>query len=152
MVLSVGAAWLFSQARNQALWEGTLAIAAAASVATLTLHMWRTARRMKQEIEGHLQSSALKDGRAAFVGVFMFTLLMIAREEMETALLMGTLFFQRLPMEVVFGAVGGTTCAAGIAWLWSRNGHRVNLSLFFQVTAVFLLVFVVQLVIYGFHE
>jgi high-affinity iron transporter len=28
----------------------------------------------------------------------------------------------------------------------------VNLALFFQVTAVFLLVFVVQLVIYGFHE
>ena len=31
-------------------------------------------------------------------------------------------------------------------------GHRVNLGLFFQVTAVFLLVFVVQLLIYGFHE
>jgi high-affinity iron transporter len=28
----------------------------------------------------------------------------------------------------------------------------VNLGLFFQVTAVFLLVFVVQLLIYGFHE
>jgi high-affinity iron transporter len=28
----------------------------------------------------------------------------------------------------------------------------VNLSLFFQVTAVFLAVFVLQLIIYGFHE
>jgi high-affinity iron transporter len=28
----------------------------------------------------------------------------------------------------------------------------VNLGLFFQVTAVFLFVFVIQLVIYGFHE
>ena len=36
--------------------------------------------------------------------------------------------------------------------MWSRYGHRVNLALFFQVTAVFLLVFVVQLLIYGFHE
>ena len=36
--------------------------------------------------------------------------------------------------------------------LWSRYGHRVNLGLFFQVTAIFLLVFVVQLLIYGFHE
>ena len=41
---------------------------------------------------------------------------------------------------------------AFVAWLWSRYGHRVNLALFFQVTAVFLLVFVVQLLIYGFHE
>ena len=39
-----------------------------------------------------------------------------------------------------------------MAWLWSRYGHRVNLGVFFQVTAVFLLVFVVQLLIYGFHE
>ena len=46
----------------------------------------------------------------------------------------------------------GTVSAASVAWLWSRYGHRVNLALFFQVTAVFLLVFVVQLLIYGFHE
>ena len=39
-----------------------------------------------------------------------------------------------------------------MAWLWSRYGHRVNLARFFQVTAIFLLVFVVQLFIYGFHE
>ena len=50
------------------------------------------------------------------------------------------------------GAAAGVLCAAFVAWLWSRYGHRVNLALFFQVTAVFLAVFVVQLVIYGFHE
>ena len=42
--------------------------------------------------------------------------------------------------------------AAFIAFLWSRYGHRVNLARFFQVTAIFLLIFVVQLLIYGFHE
>ena len=47
---------------------------------------------------------------------------------------------------------GWVFVAAFIAFLWSRFGHRVNLSRFFQVTAVFLAVFVVQLVIYGFHE
>ena len=36
--------------------------------------------------------------------------------------------------------------------MWSRYGYRVNLARFFQVTAIFLLVFVVQLLIYGFHE
>jgi high-affinity iron transporter len=71
---------------------------------------------------------------------------------METALLMGTLLFQQMPMSIVTGAVIGTLSAAVVAWLWSRYGHRVNLALFFQVTAVFLLVFVVQLLIYGFHE
>ena len=152
IVISIGAAFLFQRAANHALWEGVLAILAAVSVATLTVHMWRTARRIKKDIEGHLSSETLKTGTAAFVGVFLFTLLMITREGMETALLMGTLLFQQSSMAIIIGASIGTVTAAFVAWLWSRYGHRVNLGLFFQVTAVFLLIFVVQLVIYGFHE
>jgi high-affinity iron transporter len=153
IVLSVAAAWLFYQARNQALWEGVLALAAAVSVASLTVHMWRHAKRIKRDIEGHLQTSTMKSGTAAFAGVFLFTLLMITREGMETALLLGTLVFQmKAPMEMIIGAVGGMVLAGFVASLWSRYGHRVNLGLFFQVTAVFLMVFVVQLLIYGFHE
>ena len=152
VVLSVAAGWLFFQAKNQALWEGILALAAAVSVASLTVHMWRHARRIKKDIEGHLQTSAMKSGTAAFAGVFLFTLLMITREGMETALLMGTLVFQMRAIDMVLGAVAGMAVAAFVASLWSRYGHRVNLGLFFQVTAVFLMIFVVQLLIYGFHE
>jgi high-affinity iron transporter len=152
VLLSVVAAWLFQQASNQALWEGVLALVAAVSVASLTVHMWRTARRIKREIEDHLAVSALKTGSAAFAGVFLFTLLMISREGMETALLMGTLLFQIKAADIIAGAFAGTACAALVAWMWSRYGHRVNLGLFFQVTAIFLMVFVVQLLIYGFHE
>jgi high-affinity iron transporter len=152
VLLSIGAAYLFQQASNQALWEGILAIVAAISVASLTVHMWRTAKKIKSEIEGHLRASTDKTGPAAWMGVFLFTLLMISREGMETALLMGTLLTQVQAMTIISGAVAGTLAAAGVAMLWSRYGHRVNLALFFQVTAIFLLVFVAQLLIYGFHE
>ena len=152
VAISSGAAYLFSQASNQALWEGVLGLVAAVSVASLTVHMWRTARRVKVDIEGHLMTSTMKTGRAAFFGVFAFTLLMITREGMDTALLMGTLLFQVQSASIIGGATVGILSAATVAWLWSRYGHRVNLGLFFQVTAVFLMVFVLQLVIYGFHE
>ena len=152
ILMSIAAAWLFQRASNQALWEGVLALVAAVLVASLIIHMWRHAKRLKREIEGKLQESALKTGAAAFAGVFIFTLLMISREGMETALLMGTLLFQIRATDIVLGAVAGTGSAAAVAWLWSKYGHRVNLGLFFQVTAVFLMVFVVQLLIYGFHE
>jgi high-affinity iron transporter len=154
ILLSICAAYFFQRARNQSLWEGVLALAAAVSVASLTVHMWRTAKRIKHDIEGRLHDVAIGTGTRAFLGVFAFTLLMISREGMETALLMGTLMFQSgmQSMDLISGAVGGTLSAAFVAWLWSRYGHRVNLGLFFQVTAVFLLVFVVTLVIYGFHE
>jgi high-affinity iron transporter len=152
VLLSIGAAVLFQRAANQALWEGVLALVAAGLVATLIVHMWRHARRLKSEIETQLALSATKVGSRAFVGVFLFTLLMITREGMETAMLMGTLLFQVQAMDVIGGAVASTVCAAAVAWLWSRYGHRVNLGVFFQVTAVFLAVFVVQLLIYGLHE
>jgi high-affinity iron transporter len=152
LVVSVAAAMLFQRANNQALWEGILALTAAVLVASLIVHMWRHAKRMKKEIEAHLESSAMKVGRRAAIGVFLFTLLMITREGMETALLMGTLMFQEAGTNILIGAVAGTLCAAFVAWLWSKYGHRVNLALFFQVTALFLAVFVVQLLIYGFHE
>jgi high-affinity iron transporter len=152
VVLSVVAGWLFASASNQALWEGILALVAAVSVASLTVHMWRTARRIKGEIEGRLQQQAQLQGGKAWLGVFLFTLLMISREGMETALLMGTLIFQVRALDIIIGAAAGTLVAALVAWMWSRYGHRVNLGLFFQVTAIFLLIFVVQLLIYGFHE
>src|SRR3990167_4925495 len=152
VVLSAAAGILLAQANNQALWEAVLAVTAAVLVASLTVHMWRAGRRMKREIEGRLEASSIKAGRAAFLGVFAFTLLMITREGMETALLMNSLLFQVRSMQIVSGAAAGTLAAAFVAWLWSRYGYRVDLSRFFQVTAVFLLVFVVQLLIYGFHE
>src|SRR3990170_2610904 len=66
ILISVGAAFLFQRASNQALWEGVLAIVAAISVASLTVHMWRTSRRIKRDIEGHLHTSSLRQGTAAF--------------------------------------------------------------------------------------
>ena len=152
IVVSIAAGVALSTARNQALWEGILGIVAALLVASLTIHMWRAGRHMKKDIEGKLAASSVKTGPAALWGVFLFTLLMISREGMETAMLMNALLFQAHKIDIASGAIAGTLIAAFVAFLWSRYGHRVNLARFFQVTAVFLLVFVVQLLIYGFHE
>lgn len=149
---SIALGVVLQRAMNQALWEAVLAFVAAVLVATLIVHMWRIGRKIKAQIEGRLESSAVKAGRAAFLGVFGFTVLMIAREGMETALLMNALLFQVRSPLIISGAIGGTALAAFAAWLWSKYGHRVNLARFFQVTAVFLGVFVIQLLIYSFHE
>ena len=147
-VSALGGVLLFNSL-NQEWLDGPLALVAAASVTWMIVHMWRTGRRMKGDIEGHLQASTARPGTAAFTGVFLFTLLMISREGMETALLLMQLHRTQYLMA---GAALGSVAAAGVAFLWSRYGHRVNLSLFFQATAIFLFVFVVQLVIRGVHE
>ncbi len=147
------AGYLFSLASNRSLWEGTLAVVAALLVASLVVHMMRVARTLKIRIQERLNRSAeAATTRAAWLGVFTFIVLMVTREGMETALLLGTLLFQMKALQIFMGAVSGLLAAALVALLWSRYGHRVDLRRFLQVTAVFLLVFVVQLLIYGVHE
>jgi high-affinity iron transporter len=153
IVIAVGVSalggYLLYHAANQEWLDGPLAMIAAVSVTWMVVHMWRAGRRMKGDIESHLRESSIKPGAAAFAGVFLFTLLMVTREGVETALLLMQL---RETVHLALGAAIGVAGAAGVAWLWSRYGHRVNLALFFQVTAIFLFVFVVQLLIGGTHE
>jgi len=149
IAISALGGYVLYNAANQEWLDGPLAMVAAISVTWMVVHMWRAGRRMKGDIESHLRESSVKPGAAAFAGVFLFTLLMVTREGVETALLLMQL---RETVHLVLGAAIGVAGAAAIAWLWSRYGHRVNLALFFQVTAIFLFVFVVQLVIAGTHE
>lgn len=144
---------LFQVAFNQAFWEGIFSLVAAVFVGSLTVHMWRTARTIKKDIEIRLEVASTKEhGAGAYWAVFLFTILMISREGIETALLLSSLMFQVAARPMFIGAILGVLAAAMMAFLWTRFGYRVNLSRFFQVTAIFLLVFVVQLLIYSFHE
>ena len=147
-VSAIGGYLLFNAA-NQEWLEGPLALIAAISVLTLTVHMWRAGRQIKGDIEGHLKTSTERAGAAAMTGVFLFTLLMIGREGVETALLLMQL---HATPNLATGAAIGVLAAASVAWVWSRFGHRLNLGLFFQTTAIFLFVFVMQLLIQGVHE
>ncbi len=152
VILSVAAGVLLGQAANYALWEGVLGSAAAVMVATLTIHMLSAGKRMRRDIEKGLERRMGRAGAAEALGVFLFTAFMVTREGMETALLFVSLLFQVRSARAIAGAVLGVGLAAVIAWLWSRFGHRVQLGRFLQVTAAFLLVFVVQLSVYSFHE
>jgi len=150
---SAAAGYAFSFARNQALWEGLLAAVAAVLVASLVVHMLRIGRELPGRIRARLAEAAGSESDAtAWLGVLLFTVLMITREGMETALLLGTLAFQMKAANLLAGALGGLAAAALVSVLWARYGHRVDLRRFLQVTALFLLLFVVQLAIYAVHE
>src|SRR6266542_1964681 len=59
--------YLLFHAANQERFEGPLALVAAVSVSWLVVHMWRSGRHMKREIEGRLSDSTVKPGAGAFV-------------------------------------------------------------------------------------
>ena len=147
-VASIGLGFLLRSV-NQPLWEGVLALAAAALTSTFVIHLWRTAPRIKERMESQIEWHAAREtSTLAWLGVFGFTILMITREGMETALML----IQVRQAGFWLGCGLGLLCAAALASLWARFGHRVNLRRFFQVTGLFLLLFSIQIVFYAIHE
>lgn len=153
VLLSAVASYFFSKADNKPLWEGLLALVAAVLVISMTIYMLRAAKHMRTQIGQGIEAAlANRSAKAGWWGVFAFVLLMITREGMETALVLSTLAMERGSEALFAGAVFGVLGAAALAWAWARYGRRVNLARFFQVTAIFLLLFSLQLVIYAVHE
>ena len=111
--------------------------------------MWRTGPKVQEKMRNRLGALSSRSSRlAAVAGVFLFTFLMITREGMETALML----LQVHNSQMISGALLGLCAAGGFAWAWARFGHLINVKRFFQVTGIFLLLFMVQVGIYSFHE
>ena len=134
------------------LWEGALALLAMFLVLSCTVHIMRHGKRMAQHIREHVDANAAAGTKGAFVGVFLFTVLMIGREGIETATMLAALSSQASMRQFLWGGIGGVALAALLAFAWLRYGRRVNLGRFFQITAVFMVLFSLQLGIYAFHE
>ena len=134
---------------NEALREAILGAIAVLMVGTLVIHMWRSGPKIQQRMREKLSAVSSKSSRvAAIAGVFLFTFLMITREGMETALML----MQVKDPNVINGALLGLGAAILFAIGWAKFGHLINVKRFFQVTSIFLLLFMVQVAIYSFHE
>jgi high-affinity iron transporter len=134
---------------NEALREGVLGVVAMLMVGTLVIHMWRNGAEIRNKMYQRLNTLSSKSSRfLAFAGVFVFTFLMITREGMETALML----MQIRDPQLVTGMLLGLSAAGLFAIAWARFGHLLNIKRFFQVTGIFLLLFMLQVGIYSFHE
>ena len=134
---------------NESLREAVLGLVAIVMVATLVIHMWRTGPKLKERMQQRLNAVSSRTSRlAALAGVFLFTFLMITREGMETALMLLQVHNPRM----ISGALLGLCGAGGLTWAWARYGHLINVKRFFQVTGIFLLLFMAQVAVYTFHE
>lgn len=134
---------------NEAMREGVLGLIAMVMVGTLVVHMWRTGPKLRQRMHERLGEMSSKTSRvAAAAGVFLFTFLMITREGMETALML----MQVRDQQLVTGALLGLGAAVLFALAWTKFSHLINIKRFFQVTGIFLLLFMLQVGIYSFHE
>ncbi len=152
LVVSATTGWHVAELAEDPIWEGTLAMIAGVMVASFTFFVMKSAKNIKRNITEIMSKQADKTGVWAVVGVFTFTVLMIAREGMETALMLGAISVQENAMNMWVGAGLGILSVVLIGWLWMTQSNRINLKLFMQVTGIFLILFAIDLFIYGVHE
>ena len=153
VLLSAVLGWVLSQAGAMSpAAEGVMALVAFAAVIWCVVHMRRAGRTMGREIADRMAQASVLQGTRGKVAVFVFALFMVGREGVETATMIAALARSAELGYMAWGGAAGLGLAAAIAWAWSRYGRAVDLGRFFRVTAWFMGIFALQLLVYAFHE
>jgi high-affinity iron transporter len=129
---------------------GSLSVIAVGLVTWMVFWMRRTARHLKAELHGKLDS-ALSTGTVALV---VTAFLAVGREGLETALFVWTSVRAAgdgSPRPLI-GAGLGLATAVFLGWLFYRGALRINLAKFFTWTGGMLVVVAAGVLAYGFHD
>jgi high-affinity iron transporter len=149
----VGAYALYRFAVNEELFEGVLYLGSALLVASMAIWMWRHAPAIAGEVRGSLgRILERRAGVAAWTGVFLFTFLMVLREGIETVAFLSAISLGSGGVWAFLGAALGLVLAVLFGVLFTRGVWRVDLRRFFAITGLALAIFVVQLLLNGYHE
>ncbi|WP_078966090.1 iron uptake transporter permease EfeU [Streptomyces sp. WM6378] len=131
---------------------GSLSIVAVGLVTWMVFWMRRTARHLKTELHGKLDS-ALRMGTGALVAT---AFLAVGREGLETALFVWTSVHaagsENGTSEPMIGALLGLATAVFLGWLFYRGALKINLAKFFTWTGGMLVVVAAGVLAYGVHD
>jgi len=151
LAVSAGIAWLATRVTwNEELAEGIAELVGAAMVVSLVVWMWRSAPRMREEIEAGMGRAAEAGGSIS--GVFVFAFAMVLREGVETAIFLSAARFNSQGVTLWLGALLGLALALGFGILFVRGSLKVPLRPFFTVTSAVLTLLALQLLVGGLHE
>ena len=132
--------------------EGLLLLLAAFFVVTMIIWMNRVARHLRKEIEQKVETYAVRAGRAAGWGIFLFVFLMVLREGAELALILRAVELSTEGIQTWIGTLAGIGGAVAIGLFFFKGTLRVPLHRFFAVTTVILMLVAFKLALTGVHE
>ena len=134
---------------SERVFEGATMIVAAALLTWMIFWMRGRAGALKGEIERQVgEALATSSGFALAAVVFVG----VAREGLETALLLFSSFGSEGDLAAGIGAAVGLATALVLAFLLYKGIHRLDMRRFFQLTSVLLLVFAAWLLARGLEE
>src|SRR6478736_3137460 len=130
--------------RQQEMLECVVAAIAVVMVSYMVLWMRKHSRDLKADLQ-HATGSALARGSAGALVVMAF--LAVLREGFETAVFLLAAFQSALsPVQAAIGVILGVAVAVALGYLIYRGGVKLNLSKFFRITGVVLVLVAAGLV------
>jgi high-affinity iron transporter len=136
--------------KQREIMEGVLALLAVAGVTYMIVWMRRNARGLKQKLESHAELALLTGSVFALVAMAFFAVL---REGLETAIFLLAQFQQsQAPLTAGLGAVLGIATAVVLGFGIYKGGVRINLSRFFRITGLVLVLVAGGLLSSAVHE
>jgi high-affinity iron transporter len=132
--------------------EGLMLLVAAFFVVSMIVWMNRVARHLKKDIEQKVESYAVRAGRAAGFGIFLFVFLMVVREGVELALILRAVEMSTEGLQTWIGTILGIAGAVAVGLFFFKGTLRVPLQRFFAVTSAILTLVAFQLALTGLHE
>ena len=135
--------------RGEQFFAGTTSFLAVALVTWMVFWMKRAARTLRDELHGKVDN-ALSAGPLAIAAAAFFA---VAREGLETALFVYTNFKTvAATSSASVGLVLGLTLAVVLGYLIYNRAIKLNLSKFFTITGVALIIVAAGVLSYGVHE
>ncbi len=133
------------------IFEGFAFIISGIFVVTLVLWMSKEGPKMKKHIEERVEQSIEKE---RVLSITILTYIIIIREGIELVLLLtgATSVGSLNEFDVIIGSLIGLGISIGFGLLIYFGVKTINLSKFFKVTNVILILFVAGLITYGIHE
>ncbi len=133
------------------IFEGFAFIISGIFVVTLVLWMSKEGPKMKKHLEERVELS-IEKGR--ILSIAILTYIIIIREGIELVLLLtgATSVGSLNAFDVIIGSLIGLGISVGFGLLIYFGVKTINLSKFFKITNVILILFVAGLITYGIHE
>jgi high-affinity iron transporter len=135
--------------------EAVLYLVASAGVVTMVVWMLRTGSRMKEGIESRVGGILGRDrgARGLAFALFAFAFFMVVREGVETVLFLAALAVGTTSgWPTLVGALAGLVLAVVYGILFIRGSARLDLRLFFRLTAGVLVLLSLKLLGGSIHE
>ena len=135
------------------IFEGVTMLLAAAILTWMIFWMQTQGRRINRELEtGVRQAVSGMGGNKGHWALFSVAFIAVLREGIETALFLTATTFTAGGQATLLGALLGLSVAAALGYILFATTRQLNVTRFFQVTSVLLILFAAGLVAHSIHE